>query len=1021
MSPFDAAPTQSPTPGPTPSGSRPRQPTQPFRLAEGGLIDRDTLVRFHFDGRDFTGHPGDTLASALLANGVRLVGRSFKYHRPRGILSAGPEEPNALVELRTGPRREPNTRATTIELFDGLEASSQNRFPSLRHDLLSINGLLSPILTAGFYYKTFMWPAAFWEKLYEPIIRRAAGLGRAADEADPDHYEKATAFCDVLVVGAGPAGLAAALTAGRAGARVILCEDDAQPGGRLLAEQLSLDGRPARDWVRDALAELGAMPEVRVMSRTTVFGTYDGGTYGALEHVTDHLAATAPHLPRQVLWRIVARRCVLAAGAIERPVVFPGNDRPGIMLAGAVRTYINRFGVAPGRKAVVFANNDDAMRTVADLAKAGIAVAAVVDSRAAPSATSRDAARDAGARLIAGGQVTRAIGGRALTAVRIRDAAGREDIVPCDLLAMSGGWNPNVHLTTHHGGRPEYIASLCAFVPSVLPPGMGVAGMAAGVAGTAAALADGSRAGAEAATACGFATSPLSMPSVPAEPSGIEPLWHTLSAFGGAAGKAFVDFQNDVTAKDIGLARQEGFRAVEHLKRYTTLGMATDQGKTANVNALAIMAELTGRTIPETGTTLIRPPVQPIAIGALAGPHRGGHFKPARLTPTHDWATELGATFTAAGLWQRAQWFARPGDAGWQETVNREVTAVRTAVGICDVTTLGKIDIQGPDAAAFLERVYANAWKKLPVGRARYGLMLREDGFVFDDGTTARLGDTQYVMTTTTANAGPVMQHLEFCHQWLWPDYDVRMISVTDQWAQIAVAGPKSRDVLRQIVDTAYDLSNDAFPYMAAAEITICGGQKARLFRLSFSGELAYEIAVPARFGDALVRRLMQSGAPFGITPYGTEALGVLRIEKGHPAGPELNGQTTAHDLGMGRLLSTRKDFVGRAMAQRPALTDPARPTLVGLRPVAPHDVLPAGAHLLPKGSPATAASDQGWVSSAAWSPSVGSWIGLGLLSNGPARHGEIVCAHDPLGGRVVEVEIVPPVFVDPTGERLHA
>ncbi len=995
--------------------------TQPFRLPTGGLVDRSRTWHFRFDGVEYTGHPGDTLASALLANGVRLVGRSFKYHRPRGILSAGSEEPNALVELREGARREPNSRATTIELHDGLVAASQNRWPTLRHDLLSLSAPLSPMLAAGFYYKTFMWPAAFWERVYEPMIRRAAGLGRAAETADPDRYERATAHCDVLVVGAGPAGLAAALAAGRSGARVILCEEDSRLGGRLLTDRMELDDAPAALWAETAQAALAALPEVRIMHRTSVFGVYDGGTYGALERVADHLAVPGDGQPRQCLWRIVARRCVLAAGAVERPVVFPGNDRPGIVLAGAVRSYLNRFGVAPGRAAVVFANNDDAMRTVGDLHAAGVTVRAVVDSRATPPDAVRRAAAAAGARLIAGGAVVRGFGGRSLRAVRIVDAAGRAEILSCDLLAMSGGWNPSLHLSTHQGGRPVYDAALCAFVPGPPPPGMSVAGAATGRFDTAAALADGARLGAEAAIACGHAASPPALPRATPESTAIAPLWHTLDRVPGTRPRpAFVDFQNDVTAKDLKLAAQEGFVAVEHLKRYTTLGMATDQGRTANVNGLAILAELTGRSIPATGTTLIRPPAQPVAIGAFAGAHRGHDYRPTRLPPTHRWAERQGAVFTEAGQWLRAQWYPRPGETDWQHTVDREVRTVRGAVGFCDVTTLGKIDLQGADAATFLERVYANAWRGLPVGRVRYGLMLREDGLAFDDGTTARLGDDHYLMTTTTANAGRVMQHLEFCHQWLWPALDVQMASVTEQWAQIAVAGPRARDVLARIVDPAHDLSDAAFPHLSAAAVTVCGGQAARLFRISFCGELGYELAVPARLGEALAERLMHEGAAFGIAPYGTEALGVMRIEKGHPAGPELNGQTTATDLGLGRLLSRRKDHVGRAMAARPALADPARPTLVGVRPLDPSEALPAGAHLLPDGAAATADHDQGWLSSTARSATLESWIGLGMLSHGPARHGEIMVAHDPLRGRAVRVRIVPPVFVDPDGARLH-
>jgi sarcosine oxidase subunit alpha len=925
-----------------------------MRLAAGGEIDRAKPISFRFDGKMYQGFAGDTLASALLANGVKLVGRSFKYHRPRGILSAGSEEPNALVECREGAFREPNTRATMIELFQGLEARSQNRFPSLKFDFLAVNSVLAPLFAAGFYYKTFMWPASFWEKVYEPLIRRAAGLGRASALPDPDGYEHATAFCDVLVIGAGPAGLEAAESAAARGKRVILA-DEQKP--KTVAES------------------------IRYFPRTTVFGVYDGGTYGALERLSDHLPAGQKRV-RQRLWRIVAKSSILASGAIERPLVFGNNDLPGVMLAGAVETYLTRYAVAPGRRAVLFGNHDGVASTLAALIAANIPVAALVDPRTALAPALRDQALAAGIPIFAGAVIKRALGGLAVSGVEIVDRNGGVTKLECDLVAMSGGWNPALHLTSHLDGKPVWDDGKAAFLAGGLPPGMSVTGAAAGE---------------------GINENILA-------------LWQVQNP----GAKAFVDFQNDVTSADITLAKQEGFVAVEHLKRYTTLGMATDQGKTANVNGLALMAQATGKTIPETGTTRFRPPYTPVAIGALAGPHRGKHFKPTRLTPTHDWAAAQGAVFVETGLWLRAQYFPRDGE-DWLAATTREVNAVRSGVGFCDVTTLGKIDIQGPDAAAFLDRVYANTFSTLPVGRARYGLMLREDGFVMDDGTTARLGETHFVMTTTTAGAAKVFQHLEFCHQWLWPDLDVAFISVTDQWAQLAVAGPRSRDVVAKLVDAPFDVSNEAFPYMGAASLTICEGTPARLFRLSFSGELAYEIAVPAGRADALARALMAAGAAAGITPYGTEALGVMRIEKGHPAGNELNGQTTAHDLGLGKLLSRKKDFVGRALAARPLLTAPARQTLVGLKPVDPADRLRAGSHLLPPRAEAVAANDQGHVTSAAYSPSCLHWIALALLTNGPARMGEQIRVYDPVRGGDFLAEIVSPVFVDPQGSRLHA
>jgi len=966
---------------------------QPFRLGAGGLIDRSQPNSFRFDGKRFEGFAGDTLASALLANGVKLVGRSFKYHRPRGILSAGHEEPNALVELRAGARREPNTRATVAELYHGLEARSQNRWPSLAFDILSVNSLLGSGLSAGFYYKTFMWPASFWEKVYEPLIRRAAGLGRAATVEDPDHYEKAFGFCDVLVIGGGPAGLSAALAAGRSGARVILCDEDFRMGGKLLTEKREIDARAASEWIADALAELESLPDVKIMPRSTVYGVYDHGIYGVIERVNDHLPIPPAHQPRQRAWRINARRAVLAAGAIERPIVFAGNDTPGVMLAGAVRAYLNRYGVLPGREAVVFSTGDDGWATARDLAAAGARVAAVVDPRAEIGTELAALASKIGARVFTGSVVSAASGGRALRSVTIRDAAGREHAVACDLLAVSNGWNPTLHLTSHQNTRPVWDDGIHAFVPGTLPAGLSAAGSAAGHFSLAQVLEGGTRLGAEAASDCGFERKAVMQPPR-TDPEGValSPVWRVK----GGKGKAFVDFQNDVTDTDVELAAREGFRPVEHLKRYTTLGMATDQGKTSNISGLAIMAEQTGKTIPETGTTIFRPPYTPVAIGALGGHHRAKDFRPTRLAPTHDWSREQGAVFVESGAWLRAQYYPKPGEIDWLTTVNREVLSVRNGVGLCDVSTLGKIDIQGADAAEFLERVYINGWKALPVGKARYGLMLREDGFVMDDGTTSRLAETQFLMTTTTANAGKVMQHLEFCHQVLWPTLDVRMVSVSEHWAQAAIAGPKAREVLRGVVDPQHEISNEAFPYLAARAVTVGGGIPARLFRISFSGELAYELAVPADHGDAMMRALMAAGEPHGITPYGLEALGVMRIEKGHVAGNELSGQTTARDLGLGKMMSSKKDFIGRLMAKREALVEADRPSLIGFKAVDPGQRLRAGAHFIGLGEPATMENDEGYMTSVAYSPSLRHWMGLGLLKNGPQRIGERIRAVDP-------------------------
>ena len=983
------------------------------RLATGGLIDRTRALAFTFDGRSFAGHPGDTLASALLANGVRLMGRSFKYHRPRGVLTAGPEEPNALVELRAGARREPNTRAPAVELYDGLSARSQNRWPSLAFDLLSVNRLAAPLLGAGFYYKTFMWPAAFWEKLYEPMIRRAAGLGRASAEPDPDTYEKVTAHCDVLVIGAGAAGLAAALAAGRAGARVILVEEDFRLGGSLLFEEAAIDGAPALDFVTRAEAELKSLPEVRILSRTTLFGAYDGGTYGAVERVADHLVAPPPFAPRQRLWTIIARRAVLAAGAFDRPAVFPGNDRPGILTAKALAAYARRFAVAPGARAALFANNDFAVASALSAARAGLRLEAVVDSREAIAPVLAEAAQALGVRLILGGEVS-GTAGRTLRAVTVRTPSGEERLA-VDTLAVSGGATPNIALACHLGGRPVYDPAIAAFVPGVLPPGLSVAGAAAGHLPLARCLAEGAAKGREAAEAAGF-----SAPAGPVPLAGetdFAPGGTRHARWTGGKATAFVDFQNDVTAKDIALAHREGFRAPELLKRYTTLGMATDQGKTSNMAGLALLADLNGQELSEAGVPRFRPPYAPVALGVLAGHHRGGDFRPTRPTPTHAFAERNGAVFTTAGLWLRAAYFPRAGERDWRASVDREVRATREAVGVVDVSTFGKIDLQGPDAAALLDFVYINTFSTLPVGRARYGVMLREDGFVMDDGTTARLGESHYVMTTTTANAARVYQHLEFCLQVLRPDLDVQLASVSEQWAQVAVSGPKSRAVLEQVVD-GLDVSDAALPFMGVAQGRVLGGVPARIFRLSFSGELGFEISVPAGQGEALMGALMAAGAPFGITAYGTEALGVMRIEKGHASGPELNGQTTVRDLGLGRLASMKKDYVGRVLAGRPALTDPERPILVGFRPLEEGARLRAGAHVLAPGATANTENDEGHLSSAAYSPTLGHFIALGFLKRGRERYGEEVRVYDPVRGGDGRALVCAPHFVDPEGAR---
>ncbi len=982
--------------------------TMPNRL-NGGLIDRSKVMNFTFDGRRYTGFSGDTLASALLANDVRLMGRSFKYHRPRGVMTAGSEEPNALVELRDGARKEPNTRATTAELFDGLTAQSQNRWPSLKWDMMAVNDRFSNFLSAGFYYKTFMWPAPFWEKVYEPIIRKAAGLGSLAHDPDPDCYDKGFLHCDILIIGAGPAGLAAALTAGQSGAQVILADEDYVLGGRLNSESFALGDDRGADWAARTVARLQDMPNVRVMPRSTVIGAFDHGIYGVVERVSDHLAVPAPGKPRQILWRVYSKRAILAAGATERPIVFENNDRPGVMLASAMRAYANRWAVTASHKVAVFTNNDDGHRTAQDLMVKGIKPV-VIDTRS-------DAPDSNGYEVLAGATVRDTQGRLGLTSVSVALADGSERQLDVGALGVSGGWNPNVHLTCHQRGRPEWREDISAFVPGGhLPDGMIPAGAAQGVLSTHGALQAGRVAAETALGDLSIQVSTTPLPQAEDAPVNITPFWHVQGAK-----RAWVDQQNDVTAKDVKLAHQENFVSVEHLKRYTTLGMATDQGKTSNMPGLAIMAEVAGKSIPQVGTTMFRPPYTPTAMGVLAGRSRDHDFRPVRKTPSHVWAEEQGATFVEVGNWLRAQWFPRPGETHWRQSVDREVLQTRKSVGVCDVTTLGKIDVQGTDAAAFLNMIYANGFAKLAVGKTRYGLMLREDGIAMDDGTAARLAEDHFVVTTTTANAVPVYRHMEFVRQCLVPDMDVQLISTTEAWAQFAVAGPNARNLLRKVVDAEFDISNQGFPFMACGEITVCGGLRARLFRISFSGELAYEIAVPTRYGDAMIRKLMEAGQEFDVVAYGTEALGVMRIEKGHAAGNELNGTTTALNLGMGRMVSKKKDSIGSTLSERPGLNETDALKLVGFKPVNADDPVPAGAHLMTKGAPVDAAHDQGYVTSACYSPNLGCHIGIGYLKSGDMRLGETVRLVSPLTGIDHEVEVVSAHFVDPEGDRLRA
>ncbi|MDF1584835.1 sarcosine oxidase subunit alpha family protein [Marinimicrococcus flavescens] len=994
--------------------------SQPFRLATGGRIDRGRRLSIRFNDATLEGFAGDTLASLLLANGRHLVGRSFKYHRPRGILSHGSEEPNALLSVDRGPgRRDPNNRATMVEAVDGLVTGSQNHWPSLELDAGEVNDLLSPVFVAGFYYKTFMWPRSFWEKLYEPRIRAAAGLGKAPETADPERYAHLHAHCEVLVVGAGPAGLAAALAASEGGGRVILADEQAEPGGSLLHETSALiDGMTAEAWRARALETLASRENVEILPRTTAFGYYNHNHVALLERLTDHLAEPPPHLPRERLWQVRARQVVLATGAHERPLVFADNDRPGIMLAESVRVFVNRYAVAPGRRIVFATTGASAYRAAADAKAAGLEVT-LVDLR--PE-------EDCGAGL----QTLRALGCEVLTGHTVVGSQGRKRVsglivaplgadgrvgarrtLPCDCVGMAGGWTPAVHLFSQSRGKLRFEPAIDAFVPGTSVQAERSVGAARGVYELSDVLADGHAAGADAAgrpSERAFAASPTpaGFTGIPLLPTDADP----------AKLRAFVDFQNDVTAKDIGLAVREGFESIEHVKRYTTTGMATDQGKSSNMNALGLVASILEKPVPAVGTTTFRPPYTPVSFGALAGQSRGALFDPVRTAPLDAWAEEHGAAFENVSLWRRAWYFPKPGE-DMRAAVARECRAVREGVGIFDASTLGKIEVVGPDAAELMNRLYVNGWSKLAPGRCRYGLMLKEDGFVMDDGVVARLADDRFHVTTTTGGAARVLSHMEDYLQTEWPDLDVFLTSTTEQWAAIAVQGPKAREVIAPLVE-GIAMDAESFPHMAVRLGRVCG-VPCRLFRVSFTGELGYEINVPAGHAREVWEAVLEEGQRFGITPYGTETMHVLRAEKGFViVGQETDGTVTPDDLGMGGMVSKIKpDFVGKRSLARPDIVAGGRRQLVGL-------LTEDAALILEEGAQVVADPDQpvpmrmlGYVTSSYWSEACGRGIALAMLADGRSLMGQRLHATTQEG--FATVQVVEPVFVDAQGERIRA
>lgn len=993
--------------------------SQRFRLPTRGRVDRHRLLAFTFDGRRIEGCAGDTIASALLANGVRLVGRSFKYHRRRGILSHGPDEPNALVRVDRGRgRTDPNNRATVVAAIDGLRVSSQNRWPSLERDAGAINGVLAPLLAAGFYYKTFMWPRSFWNRVYEPAIRAVAGLGTAPDVPDGDRYLHRYGHCDVLVAGAGPAGLAAALAASEAGARVIVADEQAEMGGSLLHDITStIDGTGAWAWAEAALRTLSQRVNVTLLPRTTVFGYYNHNYLALLQRVTDHVDAPDPALPRERLWQVRAKQVVLATGAHERPLVFADNDRPGIMLAESVRVYLNRYGVAPGTRVVFATNGASGYRAAADARTAGLNVTIVDTRRERDIGAEGDLA--SGIAVLAGHTVLGSRGRTAVTgitvaAVKADGSTGAPRTLPCDCAGVSGGWTPAVHLFSQSRGKLAFRAGIDAFVPGASVQANRSAGSANGTYDLAAVLAEGFAAGAQATGLPHRRTFAVA----PETAHGFAPVRRLPAGAAAPRGRAFVDFQNDVTAKDVILAVSEGFTSIEHVKRYTTNGMATDQGKTSNMTALGLVSEILGRPVPEVGTTTFRPPYTPVSFGALSGSARGELFAPLRTAPLHDWAQARGARFEDVGPWRRAWYFPRPGE-DMDAAVARECTAVREAVGIFDASTLGKIEVVGPDAAEFLHRIYTNSWLRLEPGRCRYGLMLKEDGFVFDDGVVGRLAPDRFHVTTTTGGAARVLMHMEDYLQTEWPELRVFLTSTTEQWAVIALQGPCARDVLAPFV-SGIDLTDEKFPHMAVRTGTVMG-VPARIFRVSFTGERGYEINVASDHARAVWEALYDYGRRFGITPYGTQAMHVLRAERGFiVVGQETDGTVTPDDLGLAGLVARgKRDFVGKRSLARPDLARADRKQLVGLLSLDGRSVLDDGAQIVADVNQPVPMTMLGRVASSYFSPTCGHPIALALVSGGRGRIGDTLHATTATG--FTAVKVTAPVFFDAEGSRIRS
>ena len=996
---------------------------QSHRLNNAGLINRGKPISFNFNGKEYQGYEGDTLASALLANGVHLIGRSFKYHRPRGFLGAGVDEPNAKLQVTINGYSEPNINATEIELVEGLSATSQNCWPSVEFDVGAINNFLKRFFPAGFYYKTFMWPKSFWYKIYEPFIRKAAGLGVASLEKDNERYEHKFEYCDLLITGSGPSGLASAYAAAKNGAKVILAEDKPRYGGTLLTDEVSIDNMSGKDWSEKIISELKTMPNVTLKNRSQVFGYYDHNMMVMFERVSDHLSKKSKYTPRQRLWYIRAKETILSTGSIERPIVFGNNDTPGVVLSSAAKEYMKVYGVLVGRKPIIFTNNDTAYETAFEFKKNNIEPI-ILDSREEHESEVVREAKNKGIQIKFSYGVIVANGYKKVKSAKIgkltKDKKSFEKIetINCDCICVSGFWTPTVHLASQSGNKLKFDEKIDAFIPDKSKQNEKTIGAANGSFTLQETIESGFKTGSELSSKITEKNNESKVPTVTETKYNAHDKFWCMPLPKNENPKRFVDFQNDVAVSDIEIALREGYRSIEHVKRYTTLGMATDQGRTSNLNGLQMVSNIENKIVPEVGHTTFRPPFTPVTIGTIVGREVGMEFMPTRKTPMHEWHEKNNAVFVDAGAWKRPRYY-KQGNETLFEASKREAKNVRDNVGICDVTTLGKIDIKGPDAAEFLNRIYTNAWLKLPVGKARYGLMLREDGMIMDDGTTTRISENHYHMTTTTAQAANVLSHLEYYLQIVWPELNVNVVSTTEQWAGAALAGPKSRDMLAKLFPNL-DVSNEGLPFMGYVEGDLFG-VKARVFRISFSGELAYEVNVESNYGLFMWEKMMEIGKEFNNQPYGTEALSTLRIEMGHVAGPELDGRTIPQDVALNSMVSQKKDFIGKNSLGKEAFTLENRNKIVGLVPTDRKSSIPEGSHLVADEKAKLPNPKLGHVSSSCWSVENNNPFSLAIVHDGKNMIGKKLFAVSPLKNTSIEVEIISSHYVDPEGKRVRS